>query len=71
MGRSVAVKVAADIKKCCGSGNCVMHASEVFEQDEVTGLVKLVTPEPPAALWDKVRTAAEACPVGAITATDS
>jgi len=61
------MRVAVDTKKCCGSGNCVMNAPEVFQADEVTGLVKLVTPEPAAKHWDEVRTAADECPTGAIT----
>jgi ferredoxin len=69
--RSVEVKVAVDIRKCCGSGNCVMHVPEVFQPDEATGLVRLVTAQPAVALWDEVRAAADECPMRAITATDA
>jgi len=47
-----------------------MHVPEVFEQDEMTGRVKLLQPEPEKALWEQVQAAADACPVGAITVSD-
>jgi ferredoxin len=47
-----------------------MHAPQVFQQDEITSLVKLVDAEPPQELWESVRAAVDACPVGAIRATD-
>lgn len=64
------MKVSADRGVCCGSGNCVMLAPDVFDQDEEEGIVLLRRPEPPEDLHDAVREAAATCPTGAITLED-
>lgn len=61
------VRVSVDRQRCCGSGNCVMTAPEVFDQDEDQGLVMLLDPRPPAELDERVARAADMCPAGAIT----
>jgi ferredoxin len=33
------MRVSVDRGRCCGSGNCVMTAPEVFDQDDAEGLV--------------------------------
>jgi len=40
------LKVAVDRDACCGSGNCVMTAPAVFDQDDTLGLVVLLDPYP-------------------------
>ncbi|MCX4669943.1 ferredoxin [Streptomyces sp. NBC_01381] len=51
---------------CAGSGNCVVNAPEVFDQDDTEGLVLLRVTQPPADLEQSVELAAQLCPVGAI-----
>ncbi|WP_432901410.1 ferredoxin [Micromonospora matsumotoense] len=59
-------RVAVDRDRCCGAGNCVLTAPEVFDQDEADGLVLLRDPAPRAALRDRVQRAVELCPTNAI-----
>ncbi|HTJ70666.1 MAG TPA: ferredoxin [Actinospica sp.] len=51
--------------RCCGSGQCVLAAPEVFDQAE-DGLVCLLRERPPADSLERVRTAAYDCPSRAI-----
>jgi ferredoxin len=62
--------VEVDRDACCGSGNCVMTAAEVFDQSDADGLVVLLQAAPPPQLHALVRRAAHLCPSGAITVTD-
>ncbi|WP_431928317.1 ferredoxin [Micromonospora wenchangensis] len=59
-------RVTVDRDRCCGAGNCVLTAPEVFDQDDTDGLVLLREPTPGATLFDRVRRAADLCPAGAI-----
>jgi ferredoxin len=61
------MKVTVDQDKCCGAGNCVMLAPEVFDQREDDAIVRLLDSEPDARLHDAVREAADVCPAGAIS----
>jgi ferredoxin len=63
------LRVRADRERCCASGLCAMTVPDVFDQREEDGLVTVLQPEPPAALREAVREAAECCPAGAITVT--
>ncbi len=58
--------VVVDRDACCGSGNCVRTAPEVFDQDDAEGLVVLRQAQPPGELHEAVREAAYNCPAGAI-----
>jgi ferredoxin len=60
------MRVRADRDRCCGSGNCVMTAPEVFDQDDAEGLVLVRAAEVPPALDERVRLAAQLCPAGAL-----
>ncbi|MFE0378775.1 ferredoxin [Streptomyces inhibens] len=46
--------VSVDQDKCCGAGQCVLLAPEVFDQREEDGTVVLLNPEPPAQRADDV-----------------
>lgn len=59
------MRVFVDTKKCCGAGQCVMLAPQVFDQQE-HGTVKLLDSTPPTELHKAVREAATVCPGGAI-----
>lgn len=61
------MKVSVDQERCCGAGNCVMLAADVFDQRDEDGIVDLLDTAPPAELHDVVRDAAERCPAGAIS----
>ncbi|WP_107077822.1 ferredoxin [Micromonospora sp. MH33] len=61
------MRVGVDRDRCCGAGNCVVTAPEVFDQDDEDGLVLLRRAEPPADTVDRVRLAVELCPAGAIS----
>lgn len=52
--------------KCCGAGQCVLAAPEVFDQRDEDGVVVLLDGAPPAEQYDNVREAAAICPAAAI-----
>ncbi|MEU8346250.1 ferredoxin [Actinomadura meyerae] len=54
-----------DRAECIGAGQCVLHAPELFDQDDDAGLVVLRRDIAERDL-DAVRTAVEACPSGAL-----
>ncbi|EHB54076.1 protein of unknown function DUF1271 [Mycolicibacterium rhodesiae JS60] len=60
------MKVTVDQDKCVSSGQCVLNASEVFDQRDEDGVVVLLTTEPPVDEEDNARRAAAACPAQAI-----
>jgi ferredoxin len=61
------VRISVDRDRCVGSGQCVAIAASVFDQDEVTGTVRLLDDTPPALLSDDVHEAVEICPARAIS----
>ncbi|MCQ8187840.1 ferredoxin [Streptomyces rugosispiralis] len=61
------MKVHVDEAKCCGAGQCVLIAPEVFDQRDEDGIVVLLTPEPAEDQRSDVREAAAVCPAAAIT----
>jgi ferredoxin len=60
------VKVTVNQDKCVSSGQCVLNASEVFDQRDDDGVVILLTDNPPAEQAENARKAAAACPALAI-----
>lgn len=60
------MKVTIYPEKCCGSGQCVMNAPEVFDQRDEDGIVVLLDSNPPAAQYANVRRSAQICPALAI-----
>ncbi|MFR9801886.1 ferredoxin [Pseudonocardia sp. RS010] len=65
------MKVSVDGDRCCGAGQCVMLAPDVFDQREDDGIVVLLEAEPDTAVHPAVREAADVCPTGAITVHES
>ncbi|GAA3097189.1 ferredoxin [Nonomuraea sp. NPDC049421] len=64
------MKVTVDQDKCCGAGQCVLLAPDVFDQGEDDGIVLLLDAEPPEGLHAAVREAAAVCPAGAIDVSE-
>jgi ferredoxin len=60
------MKITLDADKCCGTGQCVLIAPEVFDQRDEDGVVVLLDAEPPAGQHDAVREAAAICPAAVI-----
>lgn len=60
------MKIAVDQDICASSGNCVMHAPDVFDQRDEDGVVVLLDADPPAHQAEATRRAAAFCPALAI-----
>jgi ferredoxin len=61
------MQVIVDRNKCVASGQCVLAAGAVFDQQEEDGTVLLLDASPPPELHDAVRRAATLCPARAIS----
>jgi ferredoxin len=61
------MRITVDMDKCCGAGQCVLAAPDVFDQREEDGLVVLLMERPPEELHNDVEDAVMVCPAGAIT----
>lgn len=59
------LRVIVDKDKCCGAGQCVLLAPQVFDQQD-DGTVILLDPTPPPPLHAAAREAACVCPGAAI-----
>jgi ferredoxin len=60
------VRVVVDFDACVSTGSCTRVAPEVFELRD-DGYLYVLQEQPPEALHEQVREAAELCPTGAIT----
>ncbi|MGW0808569.1 ferredoxin [Nonomuraea sp. NPDC002799] len=60
------MNITVDADKCCGAGQCVLLAPDVFDQGEDDGIVILLDPSPAESLHVTVREAASVCPAAAI-----
>ena len=60
------MKVSVDQDKCVSSGQCVLNASEIFDQRDDNGVVLLLNDSPSSEQTANVRNAAAACPALAI-----
>jgi ferredoxin len=56
------MKVLVDHERCRGAGLCALTAPEVFDQDDADGTVVLLDSDPPPAVHEAVRRAADLCP---------
>ncbi|GLV80179.1 MULTISPECIES: ferredoxin [Streptomyces] len=59
------MRVEVDQPKCVASGQCVLMAPEVFDQDD-DGIVELLTDRPEAEHHGGVRESVAVCPAAAI-----
>lgn len=60
------MKVTVDQDKCVSSGQCVLNATEIFDQRDDDGVVLLLNANPSDEHAGDVRKAAAACPALAI-----
>jgi len=60
------LKVSVNQDVCVGAGLCVLSTSDVFDQREEDGVVRLLQTEPDEAHYEKVLGAARKCPSKAI-----
>ncbi|GAA4629756.1 ferredoxin [Actinoallomurus vinaceus] len=65
------MRVTVDQDKCCGAGNCVLLAPEVFDQREDDAIVVLLDERPAERLHAAVREASDVCPAGAIRLSET
>lgn len=61
------MRITVDVGKCCGAGQCVRAAPDVFAQRESDGLVLLRDAEPADSRCADVLGAADLCPGRAIS----
>jgi ferredoxin len=61
------VQIHIDRDKCCGYGNCVLAAPDVFALDDISNLAVALVTEPDEALRPAVDRAIDECPTEAIT----
>lgn len=64
------MRVEIEREKCVTSGQCVLIAPEVFDQDE-QGIVTVIDAEPSAEYAETVREAAAICPAAVIRLVES
>ncbi|WP_326950787.1 ferredoxin [Amycolatopsis sp. NBC_00348] len=60
------MNITVDEEKCCGAGQCVLAAPDVFDQRDEDGIVILLDATPPPEQHAAVREAAAVCPAVAI-----
>ncbi|GAB2667192.1 ferredoxin [Saccharopolyspora gloriosae] len=60
------MKITIDEDRCCGAGQCVLEAPDVFDQRAEDGVVVLLDAAPPAELHEASRSAEQLCPTAAI-----
>ncbi|MEU5592971.1 ferredoxin [Streptomyces sp. NPDC020298] len=65
------MKITVDEVKCCGAGQCVLIAPEVFDQRDEDGIVVLLGTEPAEEHHTAVREAASVCPAAAIELSET
>jgi ferredoxin len=65
------MRVEVDVEKCVASGQCVVIAPEVFDQQDDDGKVILLKDSPGPEYHDAVREAALICLAAVLTLTES
>jgi ferredoxin len=60
------MKITVDQDKCVSAGQCVLNASDLFDQRDDDGVIVLLNDNPPADQAGNVRRAVAACPAMAI-----
>jgi ferredoxin len=63
------MRIAVDASKCCGAGQCVLTAPNVFDHSD-EGVAFPITPCPAESERAAIQEAIELCPTGAISIID-
>jgi ferredoxin len=63
------MRVVARRESCCGGGQCVLSAPEVFDQDD-SGIVVVLEPRPGPQDEENVRRAVMVCPSGCLAVVE-
>ena len=61
------MRIEINRSRCIAAGQCVLKVPQVFDQDELDGIVILRTDNPADELKEQTRLAARVCPSEAIT----
>jgi ferredoxin len=61
------IQVEADKERCIGAGACAYTQPLVFDQDDDSGIVVILQPNPPYELLATVREAVDGCPARALS----
>ncbi|GAA3546584.1 ferredoxin [Amycolatopsis ultiminotia] len=64
------MQVTIDEARCCGAGQCVLAAPEVFDQRAEDGVVVLLDATPPDGESAAVHEAVSLCPAAVIAVED-
>lgn len=56
------MRILVHLDACCGAGQCVLTAPDVFAQRESDATVVLLQAQPPPKLHQAVELAADLCP---------
>ncbi|MBP2180647.1 ferredoxin [Amycolatopsis magusensis] len=64
------MKIATDVDRCVGAGQCVLAEPAVFDQDESDGTVVLLTDSVDGETAERVREATHICPAQALSILD-
>ncbi|MEU1299394.1 ferredoxin [Streptomyces shenzhenensis] len=65
------MKITVEEEKCCGAGQCVLIAPEVFDQRDDDGIVILLDAAPAEDQHEQVREAAAVCPAACLHLDDN
>ncbi|HZQ78521.1 MAG TPA: ferredoxin [Acidimicrobiia bacterium] len=60
------MRITVKVERCCGAGQCVLSAPDVFDQNDDDGRVVVLVAEPAADRHADVRQAVKLCPARAI-----
>lgn len=60
------MRVETDVRRCVAAGMCTLMAPNVFDQDEETGMVRVLSERPAGEEWEAVEEAARSCPAQVI-----
>ncbi len=64
------MKIEIDESKCCGAGQCVLAAPEIFDQRDEDGVVVVLNENPPESARKDIELAIELCPAVVISIVD-
>ena len=64
------LRVAANLERCAGHGQCLLAAPTVFDVDEDDLKVIVLDPEPDESLRPAVQRAVAMCPMSALEIVD-